>query len=58
MAKYNVSGVVLANIFANGIEANTSEEAIKKLKQSLESCEFVDWTDWHDIDASEAKHTI
>lgn len=53
--KFNVQGTVLANIVANGIEANTQEEAIKKLKQLLESCEFVDWTDWHDIDVSEAE---
>lgn len=53
--KFNVQGTVLTNIVANGIEANTPEEAIKKLKQLLESCEFVDWTDWHDIDVSEAE---
>lgn len=53
MAKYNVSGVVHANIFWNGIEAETQEEAIKKLKDMLETCEFVDWTDWHDIEVSE-----
>lgn len=51
--KFNVAGTVLANIFVNGIEANTPEEAIKKLKEKLESCDFVDWTDWHDIDVSE-----
>jgi len=56
--KYNVSGVVLANIFANGIEAETQEEAIKKLKQLLESCEFVDWTDWRDIDVSDGSHIV
>lgn len=53
MKKFNVSGVVLANIFANGIEANSKEEAINKMKEMLENNRFVDWTDWHDIDVSE-----
>ena len=54
MKKFNVSGVVLANVFANGIEANTKEEAIEKYKNMFESKDFVDWADWHDIDADEA----
>ena len=54
MKKFNVSGVVLANVFANGIEANTKEEAIEKYKNMFESKDFVDWADWHDIDAEEA----
>lgn len=53
MKKFNVEGTVLANIFVNAIEANTPEEAIKKLKEKLENCDFVDWTDWHDIEVSE-----
>lgn len=51
--KFNVEGTVLTNIFANGIEAENQEEAIKKFKEKLESCDFVDWTDWHDIEVSE-----
>jgi len=54
MARFNVSGIVLANVFANGIEANTKKEAIKNLKEILESKYFVDWTDWHDVEVSEA----
>lgn len=52
--KFNLEGTVLTNIFANGIEAENQEEAIKKFKEKLESCDFVDWTDWHDIEVSEA----
>lgn len=52
--KFNVQGTVLANIIANGIEANTPEEAVKIFKDKFESLGIVDWTDWHkDIEASE-----
>lgn len=52
--KFNVEGTVLANIFVNGIEANTQEEAVKIFKDKFESLGIVDWTDWHkDIEVSE-----
>ena len=51
--QFNVEGTVLANIFVNGIEANTPEEAVKIFKDKFESLDIVDWTDWHDIDVSE-----
>lgn len=44
--KFNVQGTVLANIVANGIEANTPEEAIKIFKDKFESLGIADWTDW------------
>lgn len=52
--KFNVQGTVLANIVANGIEANTPEEAVKIFKDKFESLGIADWTDWHkDIEVSE-----
>ena len=52
--QFNVQGTVLANIFVNGIEANTPEEAVKIFKDKFESLGIVDWTDWHkDIEVSE-----
>ena len=52
--QFNVEGTVLANIFVNGIEANTPEEAVKIFKDKFESLGIVDWTDWNkDIEVSE-----
>jgi len=53
--KFNVQGTVLANIVANGIEANSKEEAIEKFTLMVESNRLVDWVDWHDIEASETE---
>ena len=53
--KFNVQGTVLANIVANGIEAENKEEAIEKFKNMFERSDLVDWTDWHnDVEAREA----
>ena len=53
--KFNVQGTVLANIVANGIEAESKEEAIEKFKNIFEQSNLVDWTDWHnDIEVREA----
>lgn len=52
--KFNVQGTVLANIVANGIEAESKEEAIKIFKEKFENLGIVDWTDWNkDIEASD-----
>jgi hypothetical protein len=53
--KFNVQGTVLANIVANGIEAENKEEAIEKFKNIFEQSDLVDWTDWYnDIEVREA----
>lgn len=51
--KFNVQGTVLANIAANGIEAENKEEAIEKFTLMVESNSLFDWVDWHNIEASE-----
>lgn len=54
MKKFNVQGTVLANIVANGIEAENKEKAIEKFKNMFEQNNLVDWTDWHnDIEVRE-----